>query len=119
LGRKARCVGHRPTPDPRKGCQELGACQAHKEKYQKHGLGRSIPQDIWRPALREVVRAEARAWLGGFWRPPLEAVNQLGPPYMAAGTQDASDSWIQAVLLGGQGACHSSAQDGPDRLDLV
>ena len=70
-------------------------------------------------ALREVVRAEARAWLGGSWRPPLEAVNQLGPPYMAAGTQDASDSWIQAVLLGGQGACHSSAQDGPDRLDLV
>ena len=38
---------------------------------------------------------------------------------MAAGTQDASDSWIQAVLLGGQGGCHSSAQDGPDRLDLV
>ena len=63
VGQEGKVCGHRPTPDPRKGCQELGACQAHKGKYQKHGLGRQIPQDIWRPALREVVRAKARAWL--------------------------------------------------------
>ena len=34
-----------------------------KGKYQKHGLGRKIPKDIWRPALSQVKGAKARAGL--------------------------------------------------------
>ena len=57
LGRKASCFGHRPTLDPRKGYQVVQGSRPSKGKYQKHGLGRKIPKDIWRPALSQVVRA--------------------------------------------------------------
>ena len=63
LGRKASCVGHRPTPDPRKGYQVVRGSRPSKGKYQKHGLGRKIPKDIWRPALNQVKGAKARARL--------------------------------------------------------
>ena len=32
LGREASWVGHRPTSDPRRGCQEVGACQTCKRE---------------------------------------------------------------------------------------
>lgn len=42
LDRQASSVSNRPTPDPRKGCQEVWPCQASQGRYQKHGLGRQI-----------------------------------------------------------------------------
>ena len=38
------------------------------------------------------------AWLGCPWRAPLGTANHLRPPCAAAGTQNASDTWIQALL---------------------
>ena len=57
LDTHASSISNRPTPDPRKGYQVVRGSRPSKGKYQKHGLGRKIPKDIWRPALSQVVRA--------------------------------------------------------------
>lgn len=83
LGRWASWVDHTPTPDPRRGCQVVGASQACKREVAEGWPRQADPPGHLQAALGQVVRAQAgrvEAWPQGPWRAPLGAANRLGPP---------------------------------------
>lgn len=55
LGRQARWVVHRLTPDPKRGCQVV---RAGPREYQKSGPGRQTHQRTWKPALKKVSKPD-------------------------------------------------------------
>ena len=81
-------MGHRPTPDPRRGCQVVGACKACKREVAE-GLSRQAdPLGHLEASPKPGGEGQTRAWLiqaGGVeagltgpWRASLGAPNCMG-----------------------------------------
>lgn len=57
LGRQARWVGCRPTPDPRRGGWVEGVDPATPRGVPDEWLRQAEPQGVWRPALGKVFKS--------------------------------------------------------------
>ena len=80
-------MGHRPTPDPSRGCQAVGAFQACKREVPEGWPRQADPRGYLQATLSQVVTAQARARLR-------QAVYKPGPGALGGLQKGLPIDWV-------------------------